>query len=209
MKRISILLVILTLWAGPGLRAQDAATEERLNKLAGALEDAKARQETLSSQVNAQLQALSKEIDNLREQMSKPAPTYASQDDLKRLADAVKEIDRKRIKDNDEIRDQIRNLGKILAGAPPPPPPHRVHTPAADTTDKPEKTEKPEKPAKVSEDGYEYVIQKGDNLAIIVQAYKEKGIKVTQKQILDANPGLKPEKLYVGKKIFIPAPAAQ
>ena len=39
-----------------------------------------------------------------------------------------------------------------------------------------------------------------------MQAYREKNIKVTVKQIENANPGLKPERLKVGQKIFIPAP---
>jgi LysM repeat protein len=39
-----------------------------------------------------------------------------------------------------------------------------------------------------------------------VQAYKDQGIKLTEKQILSANPGLVPEKLKVGQKIWIPAP---
>ena len=51
-----------------------------------------------------------------------------------------------------------------------------------------------------------YVVQSGDTLSVIVQAYNEKGIKVTTKQILKANPGLVPEKMKVGQKIFIPAP---
>ena len=52
------------------------------------------------------------------------------------------------------------------------------------------------------------MIQSGDTLDAIVQAYKEKNIKVTVAQILKANPGLKAERLRVGQKIFIPAPAA-
>jgi LysM repeat protein len=50
------------------------------------------------------------------------------------------------------------------------------------------------------------VIQKNDSLDAIVQAYKEKNIKVTVAGILKANPGLIPEKMRVGQKIFIPAP---
>ena len=50
------------------------------------------------------------------------------------------------------------------------------------------------------------MIQSGDTLSAIVQAYKEKNIKVTVAQILKANPGLKAERLIVGTKIFIPAP---
>jgi len=50
------------------------------------------------------------------------------------------------------------------------------------------------------------VIQSGDTLDAIVLAYREKSIKVTVAGILKANPGLKAERLIVGKKIFIPAP---
>ena len=57
-----------------------------------------------------------------------------------------------------------------------------------------------------AEKGYDYVIQKGDTLSIIALAYREKGIKITSEQILKANPGLKPNSLRVGQKVFIPAP---
>ena len=52
----------------------------------------------------------------------------------------------------------------------------------------------------------EYVVQSGDTLDAIAQAYREKNIKVTVAQILNANPGLKPERMKVGQTIFIPAP---
>ena len=54
--------------------------------------------------------------------------------------------------------------------------------------------------------GFDYTIEKNDNLSMIVQAYREKNIKVTIDQILKANPGLNPDRLRVGQKIFIPAP---
>ena len=53
---------------------------------------------------------------------------------------------------------------------------------------------------------FPYVIQSGDTLDAIIQAYKEKNIKVTMAQILAANPGLKADRLRVGQKIVIPAP---
>ena len=56
------------------------------------------------------------------------------------------------------------------------------------------------------EKGFEHAVASGDTLSTIAQAYKEKGIKVTVDQILKANPGLVPEKMKVGQKIFIPAP---
>lgn len=57
-----------------------------------------------------------------------------------------------------------------------------------------------------AEKGYEYVIQSGDTLSSVAQAYREKNIKVTVDQILKANPGLNANKLKVGQKIFIPTP---
>ena len=41
------------------------------------------------------------------------------------------------------------------------------------------------------------------------KAYRDKGVKVTTAQVLKANPTLDANKLYVGKKIFIPDPAAK
>ena len=55
------------------------------------------------------------------------------------------------------------------------------------------------------EEGVEYVVKPGETLSAIVQACREQKIKVTQKQILDANPGLKPDLVKAGQKILIPA----
>ena len=64
--------------------------------------------------------------------------------------------------------------------------------------DKSEKTITPEK-------GIEYTVQQGDTLSAIAQACKDKKIKVTVDQIVKANPGLKPDKMRPGQKLFIPA----
>jgi len=51
MKRISFLLVALVLCVPSALRGQDAATEERLNKLSGRLDDLAAGQEAFRAQI--------------------------------------------------------------------------------------------------------------------------------------------------------------
>jgi len=53
------------------------------------------------------------------------------------------------------------------------------------------------------------VVKDGDTLGGIAKKYKSQGVKVTTTQILKANPGLNPNALYVGKKIFIPDPNAK
>lgn len=187
MKRMAFVLAMVALGATPLLSAQDAATEERLNKLAGQIEDLRAGQDALHKQV----EALVKELDSMREQIGKPTGNYAAQEDLKRVAEAVKEVDQKRLEDAEKIQSQLLNLRKELLAAPTPQKkPVRAEVP---NSDQPQK-------------GFEYTIQKGDSLSIIVAAYRDKNIKVTVDQILKANPDLNPNKLRVGQKIFIPAP---
>ena len=194
MKRISLLLITFCLCATPTGRAQDAATEERLNKLSGQIEDLIAGQK----QEKERLASLAREMENLREQASKPTANYAAQEDLKRLADSVREVDRKRLEDYDKITTELRKLGKTLAA---PIPSSKKSTPTT-ALDSPDAIK-----ASPSAKGFEYVIEKNDSLSAIVKAYAEKNIKVTTEQILKANPGLDPNRLRVGKKIFIPAPA--
>src|SRR4030095_2082356 len=95
MKPILLLTIALALGTASIAHCQDAATEERLNKLSGQIEDLIAAQKAQQQQITE----LSKEIESLREQSVRPNVSYASQEDLKRLAEAVKEIDRKRADD--------------------------------------------------------------------------------------------------------------
>jgi len=190
MKRFSILLLGLTLVnLTPSLRAQDAATEERLNKLNGLVQDLVEDK----AHMKKQLDVLAKEIAALREQGSS-TPSAASAEDLRKLAEKIQEIDRKREADKELILKEIEKLGKTIAAPRP-----RPSTPAANTGTGPAPADK--------EKGYEYVVQSGDTPSAIAAAYREQGVKITADDILKANPGLKATSLPVGKKIFIPAPA--
>jgi LysM repeat protein len=191
MKRVFFLLVTLALCSPPALRAQDAATEERLNKLSGRIEDLTAAQEALRKQISE----LTRELEGVREQSGKPNTSYARPEDLNRLAEAIKEVDRKRMDDAEKIRTELLKLRDVLRAP---------QTPTKKAA--PTKSPKDTATAPVSDKGFEYVIQSGDTLEAIVLAYKEQNIKVTVAQIRNANPGLIPERMKVGQKIFIPAP---
>jgi LysM repeat protein len=197
MKQICIFLAASALCAATGLKAQDAATEERLNKLSGQIEDLMASQKAQHKQI----EALGKEIEAAREQAGKPNTAYAGQEDLKRLAEAIKEVDRKRIEDSERIGKELKELAKLLKAAPTPTTGRRER-PGTTTPTENTGAEKPPK----DEKGFPYVIQSGDTLSAIVQAYREKNIKVSTDQILKANPELKAERLKPGQKIWIPAP---
>jgi septal ring factor EnvC (AmiA/AmiB activator) len=195
MKRISFLLITLALCAPPVLRGQDAATQERLDKLSGRIEDLVAAQESIKKQ----LSELAREIESVREQASKPTGNYATREDLNRLAEKVGEVDRKRIEDAEKIRTELLKLRDVFKTQLAPPKKGLAAPPAERSTPEPPAADPN---AKV----FPYKIQSGDTLDAIVQAYREKNIKVTVAEILKANPGLKAEKLIVGKTIYIPAP---
>ncbi len=210
MKRVSFLLLTLALGFTPMLRAQDAATEERLNKLSGRIDDIMAAQDSMRKQISD----LAKEIAAVREQASKPTGNYANAEDLNRLKKAVEDVDRKRMEDADKIHSDLVKLQKELASTPlPPAPGPRSRNSSKDkqitsNTDKTDNGDKSDSGPASSDKVFPYVIQKGDSLSVIVQAYREKNIKVTVDQILKANPGLNENKLRVGQKIYIPAPAS-
>lgn len=186
-----MLALWLTLGFAPALMAQDAATTERLNKLEGRIEDLTAGQQALAKQI----EALAKQVEDLREQMSKPSGNYAAQEDLKRVADAVREVDRKRMEDAESVKTELLNLRQAVLKAPVA---SSKKTPPSASSENP-RSDRPEK-------GFEYMVKSGDTLSTIVQAYREKNIKVSLDQILKANPELKPERLRPGQKIFIPQP---
>jgi LysM repeat protein len=190
MKWISFFLMAALLAVPMISTAQDAATDERLNKLSAQIDvlvEAKEAQ-------NKKIDALESQVRDLQSQLSKPSGNYASTDDLKEVADAVKEVDKKRVADNEKVLNELEKLGKALGSG----------STSRRTTAVVPDTKTPVDP---NAPHFEYQVQSGDTLGAIVKAYREKNIKVTIQQILAANPGLKPEALKAGQKIIIPAPA--
>src|SRR5438045_2826192 len=90
MKRISFLTVIALLAMPMISTAQDAATEERLNKLSAQIDvliEAKDAQ-------NKRIEELANQLGELQKQVARPSGNYASTDDVQKLADAIKEVDK-------------------------------------------------------------------------------------------------------------------
>jgi LysM repeat protein len=201
MKKILFPLLFAALAVTP-LRAQDAGTQQQIDKVYGMVQDVQAAQELQAKK----MAALEKEIADLRDKVNTPAatPDNASRDDLKSLAEKVQEIDKKRQADRELILDEIKQLGKLVASSPAPVS-HKPAPPAPKADDTAAANTAPATP----QTGHYYVVQAGDTLAAIAKAYREQGVHVTTTQILKANPGLDAGKLYVGKKVFIPDPNAK
>ena len=200
MRKIASWLAVLifTVSLAP---AQDAATQQQIDKLNGQIQDLLASQE----QQGKQLAALQKQISDLADKVSSPAASpSASADDLKALAAQVQEIDKKRLADRELILDKIKELGAISGG----PSTGHKSKPVADTPTATAGGDNSTPPA-VPQKGYDYTIAPGDTVSAIAKAYRAQGVKVTTAQILAANPGLNANGLIVGKKIFIPDPNAK
>lgn len=181
MKTILLPLTLMALLL-PQLNAQDAALRERVDKLYGNVQDLIAANIELQKRVSD----LSKELEALKQKSTQPADAV-TRDELRTYAQKLQEVDQKREADKKLIVNQIEDLAKAVRRAPAAPP-------SAGSGGR-------------VQQGYEYVIQDGDTLTAIVQAYRDDGIKVTVDDILKANPGLKPTALQIGQKVFVPAPA--
>jgi predicted RNase H-like nuclease (RuvC/YqgF family) len=174
-------------------RAERIDAEDRYNRLNNSVEELFSANLALQKKVAA----LSEEVDRLRADLreektksSANAAKYASQDDLANLIKKLKEIDDKRDADNKLIVEEVKKLIKAMP---------------APAVEKP--VEKPkEKEIPVPSKGYDYEIQPGDILSSIVSDFRKKGAKVTTQMVIKANPDVikNPDRLPVGKKIFIP-----
>ena len=187
MKKIFILLTVI-FSVSLAARAQDAATQEQISKLRNELEQLQESNKSLQNR----LAETTKELQELRAQMAKPQGNYASAEDVKQLAEKIRELDKKRQDDVDLIAKQIKNLGKTLSTQ-------------NKTTVKVPETPRGETPSG-PEKGVEYVVKSGDTLSAIAKSCTDQGVKVTTDDILKANPNLKPNSMKVGQKIFIPLP---
>src|SRR5579859_6967071 len=149
MRKISLWLLMGALMVCTA-RAQDAATQQQLDKLAGQIQDLTDAQ----VQQNKRLDALEKEIADLGEKMNQPAVNNsASVDDLKKLAEQVQEIDQKRQDDRDLILKQLEKLAKLNGanGGH-----HTTYNPPPSDTDN--STPAPTPPANVPSTGHPYTI---------------------------------------------------
>lgn len=191
---IFIVAILLVVVSGSGIvsgQTTDAASaiasreeaEERYKRMASAIEELQAGHAALRKRVLE----LEETVAKLKEELYRATNGVVSKAELAALAEKIVELDKSRESDKKLILEQLEKLGASLKNL-------RVHTPS------------PPKETATAEKGYEYVVQPGDTLSKIVKAYNDAGIKVTLKQVQDANPGLNPNALKVGQKIFIPAP---
>jgi septal ring factor EnvC (AmiA/AmiB activator) len=114
---ISFWLLAL-LFTGSVASAQNAATQQQIDRLSGQIQDLTESQ----ARFNQRLDAIERSLNDLRDKASTPVVNdYASRAELKQLIADLRQIDQKRKEDSENIARQLQNLAKVAAGAPPPP----------------------------------------------------------------------------------------
>ena len=195
------------LWFAPSATSQEspaaiaAAREETEANYKELKRKFELMEETLESQQKStttllrEIHALREELDRLKSRNE----SAATQDSIKKLAEKIEEVDRKRQADNELVLSQLKTLAKALSRPIKEP---IAAPPSAAPSDKP----KPSGDAP-PENVLAYKIKDGDTLSRIVTDLKAQGFKVTQKQIMDANPGVNWSRLRLGQTVYIPKPA--
>jgi hypothetical protein len=175
------------------------AAEERYRILTASIDDLAAAQLELRRHLDRLAEAIQRVDADAR---SKPgADRLVSREEFTKLAESVREIDRKREADKREILERIEELGKTLSA--------RLRDVARSTPPVVEPTRPaPRDDTPGTQEGVWYVIEKGNTLTEIISAhnaqFKAQGRRTDLQLILDANPKLKPTAMPVGAKVFIP-----
>jgi LysM repeat protein len=220
MKRLSVLLLCLAClppWSLPvtaedeaaraAAAAEREAAEERYRRLSATVESlltAQADQQRRLGLLAEELRKVASETDTARSAASRSEGKYATRDELNQVVETIRKLDALREADKKKILEEIQALGKSLsaslataARAPKPTPAHE-----------PEK--KPSTPSTppADQEGVWYTVEKGNTLTAIIAAhneeFKKQGRKTSRKLVLEANPKLDADSVYVGQKIFIP-----
>jgi TolA-binding protein len=161
--------------------------------------------------------ALQRQITEMDQRNRAAQANGVTRKDLEKIIEALKEVDSKRVADNNVIKEQIKKVAEIAAKPPQvivqAPPTIAVPPPTKTPKDEPDKTDKSgdDEPPPNPRGYFTYKIQSKDTLMGIINAYnakfKEQGkATVTLEQVKKANPKLNPNRMIVGKEVLIPIP---
>ncbi len=183
----------------PDKTAQGRYFEEQFRQLRGEIEGIKEAYD-LQLRKSVALEAEVKRLQTANETFKRDlALKFASNKDIDELARKLMELDKNRRNDLAVTNQQIDAILKIV-------------TKLAATPIQPRNPGEGNVPPPPNIKFREHLVQAGEFLSTIQEAYnkafKDEGLKgrVTQNQILKANPGLKANLLFIGQKIRIPLP---
>lgn len=198
------LALIFALFTPARISAQGLQVDlEEFRRLVGEVADLR----DANSAQQKRISALQKEVDHLRdalrdsqEKSTSKMGDFATREDLKKIVDQIKEVDQRREADRKLILQEFENLGKAIS--------QPVKQPKRRDPEPEQRTE-PEKP--IEGTFLPYTIKPNESLSEIQANYnaelKRQGLPtISQKQILQANPKLNPNRIFSGQTIQLPVP---
>lgn len=184
-----------------------AVVGERIQRLTAAVESLEL---ALASQ-KRQIDALANELYKVRDEMARQGDTLrqSSQrpwaDDLKKLADAISEVDRKRAADGEQVVRVLSDLKKAVASATDTPKPSRAtaRSTASRGGDGDKAAEAP------PEKALEYVLESGQRLSEVVSSFNEEAKRQGYKtlsvsQVMKFNNIKDDRRIRAGTKLLLP-----
>ncbi|MBI3877345.1 MAG: hypothetical protein HY300_15540 [Verrucomicrobia bacterium] len=221
MKRLSFALVLAASLAGiaPRISAQDAAVEERLRRLEKSLENTQAE----NFKLRQDMATLNTRLEKVIEAAEMTARRAGNNEDIAKLAQQLKELDQRRIADQKNLVADVERIVQQMLKTMPAPPPTTGNGNGGSKSKGKNESRGNSKSTQVTppdadgstapaEKGVWHTVEKGQTLGEIIKAYnddlksKGKSGKITLKAVEDANPKVKPDRLIVGTKVFIPIP---
>ncbi len=213
MRPLPFLLGLTLLSAPLGLSAAEIDAEDfrRLVDRVNSHDEAIDTYRGTIQELRTEISRLRLDNDRLRTQVNTPK-SYATQEQITKLADQLREVEKNRAADKTQILDAFDKL-KAMPPVVVPQPPGPKPSGAAKAPEKgptkdpvtPDKTPAPtDDPAM---EYYEHTLGEGETLSAVMDAYnKQHGLKIRLAHVLKANPSVKdPKKLRVGQKLRIPA----
>jgi LysM repeat protein len=200
------ILLAAVVRSATGAEAIDpAVVGERLQRLTAAVESLEM---TLASQ-QRQIDGLANELQKAREELANHGNQRPWADDMKRLADAINEVDRKRAADGEQVLKVLNELRRSVATSTTTEAP-RSARPSNTAVDRTAVNRNPGRAAETTPDkALPYVIQAGDSLSRVVdefnkQARQEGYQALTVQQVMKFNNIAEARRIREGQTIQLP-----
>lgn len=171
--------------------AQRQQEEERWRRMSAQMEELLNKQEDMRRRITT----LEEENRALRSEVTRAENSGVSPEEFQRvtkqLTDKLKEVDDKRVADNKAVLEEVKRLVRDLKPT---------------TTAPAPSVPRASDPLPATQEGYTHVMQEGQTISAVVQAFRAQGVNTSVDAILKANPKIDPRRLRVGQEIFIPKP---
>ena len=191
----------------PAARAQTIQVDQeefpRLQGEVANLQDQNQAQRKRISELTRAVEQLQQDLRDADERNTIKMGDFVTREDLKKIMDRIAEVDEKRENDRKVILEEFEKLGQKLVQAP------TSRNGNGRREREPENDAPPVKPWVGNV--YPYKVKEGQTLSHIREDFndflrKEGRPTINSSDILRANPGLNPNRIYVGQELLLPVP---